>query len=241
MMLMAVNTPSTNTNHGHHHTHHDPIVVDDATHAHDVKLPLRVMISNFHVVDPDPPFDIEFTSAQVNVSIPIKLQNVEGLNAHVSDQSRTTTTSCSVVPLNRVSRWNDIRLLLIFSLPNMAFVMVITLSAFFSTMFVGRLGAEYIGAFTLAKMVTNLTGNNVAQGVASALDALCSQAYGAGAYPLVGRWTQRCMLLLTLMCIPIVFIWMQTERILLTVGIESTEAALAGRFAIIATAGIWPL
>lgn len=214
------------------------------------RLSLPEVLLHLPALDPEAPFELEITPAPQDWSRDPATELAAAATEFSPDTSSprrlaateaTTSTAPSVLPLMRVSRWHDGRVLFLLSLPNMAFALVVTLSSFFNTMFIGRLGAEYIGALTLARMITNLTGNNIAQGAASALEALCSQAYGAGAYALVGRWTQRCMLLLTLLCVPTLFLWMQTERILRAIGIEATEAALAGRYALISTAGIWPL
>ena len=50
----------------------------------------------------------------------------------------------------------------------------------------GRLGTDELGAASLASMTVNITGLCVYEGLATSLDTLTSQAYGAGRVLLVG-------------------------------------------------------
>jgi multidrug resistance protein, MATE family len=68
-------------------------------------------------------------------------------------------------------------------------------------------------------------------GMASALDTLCGQAFGAGQYHLLGIYMQRAMLLLTLASVPLAVAWFYTGRILLLFGQDPAIAAEAGAFA----------
>lgn len=109
-----------------------------------------------------------------------------------------------------------------------------------SSLFVGHLGKGYMGAATLANMMCNLTGNSVAFGLASALDPLCSQAVGAKQWRLVGLQAQRAMFILTACCLPLALIWMQTEQMLLWMGMDREVSALAGGYAHRLIIGMWP-
>jgi MATE family multidrug resistance protein len=68
-------------------------------------------------------------------------------------------------------------------------------------------------------------------GMASALDTLCGQAFGARQYHLLGVYKQRAMLVLALACVPIVVVWANTTRILLLLGQDRSIAAEAGAYA----------
>jgi hypothetical protein len=60
-----------------------------------------------------------------------------------------------------------------------------------TVMIVGHmLGAEALGAVGLGTMWVNISGLSIVFGGMSALDTLCSQAYGAQNYKLVGLWAQ---------------------------------------------------
>eukprot|EP00455_Lapot_gusevi_P008615 TRINITY_DN13775_c0_g1_i5.p1 TRINITY_DN13775_c0_g1~~TRINITY_DN13775_c0_g1_i5.p1 ORF type:complete len:608 (+),score=67.66 TRINITY_DN13775_c0_g1_i5:112-1935(+) len=115
-----------------------------------------------------------------------------------------------------------------------------TLIPFGSALMIGHLGAHYLGAATLAIMVTNLTGYSVGIGLGMALDTLCSQAYGARQYFLVGQHTQRAFVILTLLCFPLAFIWAYTEQFLILIGLDE-QAAMSGHFAQVLIAGMWPV
>lgn len=69
--------------------------------------------------------------------------------------------------------------------------------------------------------------------MASALDTLCGQAFGAGArqYNLLGIYKQRAMFLLTLVSVPLAVIWFYSGQILLLFGQDPDIAAEAGTFA----------
>jgi MATE family multidrug resistance protein len=126
-----------------------------------------------------------------------------------------------------VSYGKDLRRVFSFAVPASAINLVNFLVQFTSVLFVGRLGADYLGAAALANMLSNLTGYSVGFGATTALDALCSQAYGARSFKLVGRHTQRAMLILSLATIPVAFIWWQTGTILGWMGVEARICDLA--------------
>ncbi|CAN6164066.1 unnamed protein product [Urochloa humidicola] len=67
-----------------------------------------------------------------------------------------------------------------------------------SVMYVGHLGELPLAGASMANSFTSVTGLTVLLGMASALDTLCGQAYGARQYSLLGIYKQRAMLLLTL-------------------------------------------
>jgi Na+-driven multidrug efflux pump len=74
-------------------------------------------------------------------------------------------------------------------------------------------------------MMANVTGNCVGMGFCMALDTLCSNAFGAQKYQLVGLQTQRVMVILTFMCVPIGLVWSQTEAILNVIGLNKYAVA----------------
>lgn len=74
-------------------------------------------------------------------------------------------------------------------------------------LFVGRLGEKSLAAMSLACLTANVTGWSMFLGLASALDTLCPQAYGAGLKRAVGLHTQRMAVFLLLTSIPIGILW----------------------------------
>ncbi|VAI80649.1 unnamed protein product [Triticum turgidum subsp. durum] len=100
-----------------------------------------------------------------------------------------------------------------------------------SVMFVGHLGELPLAGASLATSLANVTGFSLLAGMASALDTLCGQAFGARQYHLLGVYKQRAMLVLTLACVPIALVWANTARFLLLLGQDPAIAAEAGAYA----------
>ncbi|KAF8779271.1 hypothetical protein HU200_002952 [Digitaria exilis] len=100
-----------------------------------------------------------------------------------------------------------------------------------SVMYVGHLGELPLAGASMANSFTSVTGLSVLLGMASALDTLCGQAYGARQYTLLGIYKQRAMLLLTLVSVPLAVVWFYTGDILLLFGQDADIAAEAGAFA----------
>lgn len=94
----------------------------------------------------------------------------------------------------------------------------------------GRLGTNELGAISLASMTANVTGLAVYEGLATSLDTLCSQAYGAGRKELVGLHLQRMVYLLWLITIPIGIVWSCSPWILEALVPEKALAELAGMY-----------
>nr|POE63768.1 protein detoxification 16 [Quercus suber] len=68
-------------------------------------------------------------------------------------------------------------------------------------------------------------------GMASALDTLCGQSYGAKQYHMMGIQMQRAMFVLLLVSIPLAIIWVNTRSLLILFGQEHDIATAAGEYA----------
>lgn len=99
-----------------------------------------------------------------------------------------------------------------------------------SVMFVGHLGELPLAGASLASSLANVTGFSLLVGMASALDTLCGQAFGARQYGLLGLYKQRAMLVLALACVPIAAVWANAGRILILLGQDRDIAAEAGAY-----------
>ncbi|XP_012569747.3 protein DETOXIFICATION 16-like [Cicer arietinum] len=98
--------------------------------------------------------------------------------------------------------------------------------------FVGHLNQElFLAGASLALSIINVTGFNVLMGMSSALDTFCGQAYGAKQYHMVGIYTQRAMLVITLVSLPLSIIWAYLEPILIILHQDKDIAAQAQLFA----------
>eukprot|EP01135_Chromosphaera_perkinsii_P005260 Nk52_evm10s328 gene=Nk52_evmTU10s328 len=110
-----------------------------------------------------------------------------------------------------------------------------------NVVFLGHLGVEALGASTLATMYINVTGLSLGLGLATAMDTLCSQAYGANNKKMLGVILQRGILILGLISIPIFGIWLMSEEILLATGQKESIAALSAQFIKYSIPGLFPM
>ena len=101
-----------------------------------------------------------------------------------------------------------------------------------SVLTVGHLGKKELGAVSLATMTANMTGYCVFEGLVTALDTLCAQAYGSGNLHLVGIQLQRMVYFLWIVTVPIAAIWLFGTQILQVLVPESERECveLAGWF-----------
>ncbi|MFQ6646637.1 hypothetical protein Gotur_018891 [Gossypium turneri] len=100
-----------------------------------------------------------------------------------------------------------------------------------SQAFVGHIGPTELAAFSLCCTVLFRFGNGVLIGMASALETLCGQAFGAKRYHMLGIYLQRSWLLLflTTSCLLPLFIF--TTKILIALGQDEKIAIVAGYIA----------
>ncbi|KAL6520141.1 hypothetical protein OROHE_017284 [Orobanche hederae] len=115
-------------------------------------------------------------------------------------------------------------------------MIVVTVSQFLlrvSPMFMlGHLDNLSLSSASIATSLCNVTGFSVVFGMASALETLCGQAYGAEQYKKVGNFTYGAILCLFLVCLPLSLLFILTEKLLLMTGQDPLISAEAGRFAI---------
>ncbi|MQM07075.1 hypothetical protein Taro_039910 [Colocasia esculenta] len=104
-----------------------------------------------------------------------------------------------------------------------------------SVMFVGHLGELALAGASMATSFAGVTGFSLLMGMGSAMDTFCGQAFGARQYHMLGIHMQRAMFVLTLVSIPLAFIWACTGNILMALGQDpeiSREAGLYARWMI---------
>ncbi|KAI4357717.1 hypothetical protein L6164_001649 [Bauhinia variegata] len=99
-----------------------------------------------------------------------------------------------------------------------------------SIMFVGHLGKLPLSGASLGSSFASVTGFSVLLGMGSALETLCGQAYGAKQHHMLGVHTQRAMLVLLGLSIPLSIIWFYTGNILITIGQQRNISTEAGTF-----------
>ncbi|KEH26665.1 putative multi antimicrobial extrusion protein [Medicago truncatula] len=100
-----------------------------------------------------------------------------------------------------------------------------------SVMFVGHLGELPLSGASMATSFAAVTGFTLLQGMASALDTLCGQSYGAKQYRMLGVHMQRAMFILMIVAIPLAVIWANTKSILILLGQDPEISIEAGNYA----------
>ncbi|KAI9120252.1 hypothetical protein K1719_008900 [Acacia pycnantha] len=98
-------------------------------------------------------------------------------------------------------------------------------------MMVGHLG-KLAQSSSVAISLCAVTGFSVIFGLASALETLCGQAYGAKQYRKFGVQIQTGIFCLLLCCIPLSLFWLNLGRVLVLLGQDPLIAREAGKFAV---------
>ncbi|XP_051117807.1 protein DETOXIFICATION 14-like [Andrographis paniculata] len=101
-----------------------------------------------------------------------------------------------------------------------------------SMMMLGHLGELAFAGASISTSLCNVTGYSLLLGMASALETLCGQAYGAENYHKVGIFTYGAVLWLFLACLPISLLWVYTEKLLILIGQDPMISKEAGIFSI---------
>ncbi|KAI3462569.1 hypothetical protein Pfo_019232 [Paulownia fortunei] len=115
-------------------------------------------------------------------------------------------------------------------------MIVVSISQFvlrLSPMFMlGHLSELSLSSASIATTFCNVTGFSLIFGMASALETLCGQAYGAEQYRQVGTFTHGAILCLCLVCLPVSILWIYTDKLLIFMGQDPSVSTEAGKFAI---------
>lgn len=102
----------------------------------------------------------------------------------------------------------------------------LTLVSIFS---VGHIGKDELAAVSLAIMTFNVS-VSIFNGMATCLDTLCAQAYGAKRYDLVGIYFQKCTCMILAAYIPMAFIWCFSSHLFALIVPDRKLAVLAEKF-----------
>eukprot|EP01018_Ginkgo_biloba_P016082 Gb_37052 [translate_table: standard] len=102
--------------------------------------------------------------------------------------------------------------------------------AMISMLFLGYLGELALAGGALSIGFANITGYSVISGLAVGMEPICGQAYGAKRWSLLGLTLQRTILVLLCVSVPIGFLWLNMERILLWCGQEESITSIAGTY-----------
>ncbi|EQC27415.1 hypothetical protein SDRG_14741 [Saprolegnia diclina VS20] len=105
--------------------------------------------------------------------------------------------------------------------------------------FVGHIGTDEFAGASLATIWVELPLCTF-WGMASALTALCGQAYGAKNYVLMGIWLQMALVLVTVCAIPTTIYYGFVDVFLRFASDDSTVVALGARFGALLSPSVWP-
>lgn len=94
-----------------------------------------------------------------------------------------------------------------------------------SVLAVGHLGATELAAVSMGAMTASITGYATIHGLATCLDTLCPQAFGAKKYTMVGIYTQKCVALISTVMLPILIAWIFFGYELITLILPDKETA----------------
>uniref|UniRef100_A0A5B7AZR6 Protein DETOXIFICATION n=1 Tax=Davidia involucrata TaxID=16924 RepID=A0A5B7AZR6_DAVIN len=101
------------------------------------------------------------------------------------------------------------------SLPIALTTLILYSRSILSMLFLGHLGDMELAAGSLAIAFANITGYSVLSGLASGMEPLCSQAFGARRPKLLSLTLHRSVIFLLVSAIPITFLWLNISKILL--------------------------
>ncbi|KAK4393587.1 protein DETOXIFICATION 8 [Sesamum angolense] len=114
------------------------------------------------------------------------------------------------------------------------------LSRVVSMMMVGHLGELALSGAAVATSLANVTGLSVLFGMASALETLCGQAFGAKQYQKLGVYTYASIICLLLVCLPISLLWIFMDKLLIFMGQDPLISVEAGRYAVWLIPALFP-
>lgn len=113
-------------------------------------------------------------------------------------------------------------------------MVAVTLSQFMlqviSVTMVGHLGELALSSTSIAISISNVTGFSFLLGLASGLETLCGQAYGAQQYKKFGTHVYTAIFSLLLVCIPVSVLFIYTGNILVYIGQSPSVSHEAGKF-----------
>ncbi|MFQ6625041.1 hypothetical protein Gotur_003580 [Gossypium turneri] len=96
-----------------------------------------------------------------------------------------------------------------------------------TTAFLGRLGELQLAGGTLGFTFANVTGFSVLNGLCGAMEPICGQAFGAKNFGLLHKTLLMAIILLLLTTLPVSFLWLNVDKILIHFGQKEDISAVA--------------
>lgn len=124
----------------------------------------------------------------------------------------------------------ELRLVAGYSIPLIATYLLQYSFSVITTFVAGHLSADDLAAASIGLTTINIIGFAVMEGMATALDTLCAQAYGSGDITKVGLYVQRMVLLMAVTCVPLGVLCFFSPYILVHLVRQHHLAIKAGSF-----------
>ncbi|GFZ06943.1 MATE efflux family protein [Actinidia rufa] len=99
-----------------------------------------------------------------------------------------------------------------------------------TTAFLGRLGELQLAGGALGFTFANVTGFSVLNGLCGAMEPICGQAYGAKNFKLLHKTLLMTTFLLLLTSLPISFLWLNVEKLLIQFGQQHEISIVAKKY-----------
>ncbi|KAG0580689.1 hypothetical protein KC19_4G191800 [Ceratodon purpureus] len=123
--------------------------------------------------------------------------------------------------------WAEVREQCWLAGPIMGMYLLQYVMAIAGVVFIGHLGSFPLAAASLTNSFCGITGFTFLAGLASALETLCGQAYGAKQYHLLGIYLQRAVFILLVAAVPVGILWLNMASILVALGEDPVIAHAA--------------
>ncbi|KAF4446979.1 hypothetical protein F53441_9450 [Fusarium austroafricanum] len=167
------------------------------------------------------------------------------MNAMNNDEERHVETSPLLrdredngAPSAMNDWWTELTLITRYTIPLVATYLLQYSFSVITTTAAGHLSPDDLAAAAIGVTTMNIAGLALYEGMATALDTLCAQAYGAGNKPGVGLHVQRMLLLMAVVTIPVGAIWISSPAFLSLILKQEHLAVKAGSFLRVSLLGI---
>lgn len=153
-----------------------------------------------------------------------------GLPSEFTPLLGDSPSSQTLVCLPKDDWWSELWLLLRYSIPLIATYLLQYSWCVIVIFIAGHLSADDLAAASVGLTTMNIVGYAAFEGMATALDTLCAQAYGSGKPLGVGLHVQRMMIFMVFAAVPIGAIWAASPYILSLFVKQHKLAVMAGTF-----------
>ncbi|CAA2961836.1 DETOXIFICATION 48-like, partial [Olea europaea subsp. europaea] len=165
------------------------------------------------------------------LAVDINFPKVKGsLNERFFSDQQSSTFQSSQPSLSISEVIVEIKLLYALTFPMIITGLLVYGKSLISMLFMGRLGKEALAGGSLAIGIANITSYSVISGLSMGMEPISSQGFGAKQLPLMVQTLQRTIIILLFSCIPISFLWLNIQPILLFCGQDPTISSIASTY-----------